>query len=221
MLLCQRSFMDCSNYIRDVIFSPFWSLCIVSKRVKVSSQSIVGRGSARGSSPARPVPEVPTHCSGSSLGIVQSRIMAHVEARPIRCMNPKGRGRRRRRRPVFGSTLHKGIRTCGGTVGLGLAVAAEEEGEGLHVVVEAELAHGPQHVVGGDGLALLALAALVGLAGDEADVLGDALLDGLLGVVGDLCMGRKDTAHDAYDVGYGHVLVLFSHHANRSAGSGC
>lgn len=98
-------------------------------------------------------------------------------------------------------------------VPLDLAVLLKEDSEGLDVVVEAELAHGPENVLGGDGLALLALAAVVGLAGDEADVLGHALLDGLLGVVGDLGMRGENLAHDSDHVGYRHEPVLLAHRA--------
>ena len=71
----------------------------------------------------------------------------------------------------------------GGGFALGLAVAVEVEGERANVVVEAEFPHCPKHVLCGDGLPLLALAAIVGFGGDEADILGHALLDRLLGVV--------------------------------------
>jgi len=91
---------------------------------------------------------------------------------------------------------------------LEVAVSMEEDGEGVDVVVETELAHGPEDVLRGDGLALLALAAVVGLAGDEADVLRHALLDRLLGVVGDLGMRREDLAHDADHVRDWHEPVL-------------
>lgn len=92
-----------------------------------------------------------------------------------------------------------------------LPVAQEVGGEGLDVVVEAELVHGPQQVLGGDGLALLPLAAIIGLAGDEADELRDALLDRLLGVVRYLGMGRQHLPHYTYHVGYRHVPVLLPH----------
>lgn len=101
-----------------------------------------------------------------------------------------------------------------------LTVTVQVNGEGLDVVVEPELAHGPQHVFRGDGLALLALAAVVGLAGDEADVLGHALLDGLLGVVGDLGVGRKDLAHDPDHVGDRHEPVLLPDDAFGFFGAG-
>lgn len=105
-------------------------------------------------------------------------------------------------------------------VALQLAIAVEEQREGLDIVVEAELVHGPQHVLGGDGLALLSLAPLVGLAGDEADVLGDALLDHLLGVVRDLGVGRQHPAHDADHVGDRHEAILLTHDG-RGGGSCC
>uniref|UniRef100_A0A8R7QTT6 Uncharacterized protein n=1 Tax=Triticum urartu TaxID=4572 RepID=A0A8R7QTT6_TRIUA len=94
---------------------------------------------------------------------------------------------------------------------LELAEAVEVDAEGLDVVVEAEAAHGPEHVLGGDGLALLALAPLVGLPRDEADVLGHALLDRLLGVVRDLGVRRQHAAHDADHVRDRHQPVLLAH----------
>lgn len=117
--------------------------------------------------------------------------------------------------------LHEGLPPQGAALAsIELAVAVQVDGEGLDVVVEPELAHGPQHVLGGDGLALLALAAVVGLAGDEADVLGHAFLDGLLGVVGDLGVRGKDLAHDPDHVGYRHEAVLLADDAFRVVGSG-
>ncbi len=83
-------------------------------------------------------------------------------------------------------------------------------------------------------LPLLLLALVAGLAGDEADVLGHALLDGFLGVLGDLqrkererygrrgtghvqgearchlCVSRKHSLHDASNVGHRQVAVLLS-----------
>jgi hypothetical protein len=46
------------------------------------------------------------------------------------------------------------------------------------------------------------------LAGDEADELGDALLDGLPGVPSDLSVLRHRAAHDAPDVGDRQESVL-------------
>jgi hypothetical protein len=46
------------------------------------------------------------------------------------------------------------------------------------------------------------------LAGDEGNELGDALLHGLLGVLGDLPVGRDGLLHDAADVGDGQEPVL-------------
>ncbi|CAA6669869.1 unnamed protein product [Spirodela intermedia] len=106
-------------------------------------------------------------------------------------------------------------------VTLGLAIALKEEGEGLDVVVEAELAHGPEEVLGCDGLTLLLLAPLVCLAGDEADVLRHTLLDGLLRVIGDLRMRRQHPAHDPYHVRNGHKPVLLPHHRSSAAPRYC
>lgn len=38
-------------------------------------------------------------------------------------------------------------------------------------------------------------------------------MDGLLGIVRYLCMGWEYAAHDAYHVGYRHVLVLLTYNA--------
>lgn len=137
-------------------------------------------------------------------------------------VGPGGSGRRNA--PVKGGgavgVVVEGSLGCwgggrGGAVGLGVAVAVEEEGEGLDVVVEAELGHGPQHVLGGDGLALLALAPLVGLPSDEADVLRHALLDRLLRVVRYLGVRRQDPTHYPNHVRYRHEPVLLPHRALR------
>lgn len=48
--------------------------------------------------------------------------------------------------------------------------------ERVDVLVEAQSAHGPQQVFAVDGLALLLLALVAGLRGDEADKLRHALL---------------------------------------------
>lgn len=93
---------------------------------------------------------------------------------------------------------------------LGLAVAVEKKSQRLDVVVEAELAHRVEDVFGSDGLALLALTALVGFARDEADVLRHAFLDGFLRVVRDFRVGREDFAHYADYVRDRHVAVLFA-----------
>lgn len=129
----------------------------------------------------------------------------HVKHRCKCCSNPE--------RAKLDAPLPQRFASHGATVTLHLPVAVEVHSEGLDVVVEPQLAHGPEHVLGSDGLALLALATLVGLAGDEADVLGDALLDGLLCIVGDLGMRREDLAHDPYHVGNRHEPVLLPHGA--------
>ena len=46
------------------------------------------------------------------------------------------------------------------------------------------------------------------LAGDEGDELGDALLQGFLGVLGNLAVSRDGLLHDAADVGDGQEPVL-------------
>lgn len=48
--------------------------------------------------------------------------------------------------------------------------------ERVDVLVEAQRAHGPKQVLAVDGLALLLLALVAGLGGDEADELRHALL---------------------------------------------
>ena len=56
------------------------------------------------------------------------------------------------------------------------------------------------------------------LAGDEADELGDALLDGLLGVLGDLAVLRHRAAHDAANVGDRQVPILLLPSVAAAAG---
>ncbi|PKA59815.1 hypothetical protein AXF42_Ash011940 [Apostasia shenzhenica] len=133
-------------------------------------------------------------------------------------------------RSVIGHRLHRrlGVEHCplerqrvaaegAAVVPLELAVAVEVDGEGFDVVVEAELAHGPEHVLRRDRLPLLPLAPLVRLAGDEADVLRHALLDRLLRVVGDLGVGREHLPHDPDHVGDRHEAVLLPHGALAAA----
>ena len=48
------------------------------------------------------------------------------------------------------------------------------------------------------------------LAGDEADKLGNAFLDRVLGVLGDFAVGRKSLFHDPADVGDREVPVLLA-----------
>jgi hypothetical protein len=99
---------------------------------------------------------------------------------------------RRRVRPL----LLAGTGAGGDLLALELAELVEVELERLDVVLEPQRGHGPEQVVAVDGLALLALALVGGLAGDEGDELGDALLHRLLGVLGDLGVGRERLLHD-------------------------
>lgn len=94
-----------------------------------------------------------------------------------------------------------------------LTVAMQVHSERLNVIVKPELAHRPQHVLSSDGLPLLALATVVGFTGDEADVLGNAFLDGLLGIVRYLGVRGQDFAHDPDHVGDGHEPVLLPDNA--------
>lgn len=89
----------------------------------------------------------------------------------------------------------------------------EENVEGVDVVLEAKLAHGPDDVLGRDGLALLALATLVGFSSYEGDVLRHTFLHGLLGGFCYFCTRREHATHYAYHVGCRHVLIL---HTNNS-----
>ncbi|KAK3411591.1 hypothetical protein EUGRSUZ_I00332 [Eucalyptus grandis] len=93
-------------------------------------------------------------------------------------------------------------------VALGLVVPVEVHLEGGNVVLEAEGGHGPEEVVAVDGLALLTLALVRGLPGDEADELRDTLLDGLLGLLGDLGVRREGPLHDPAHVGDRQESVL-------------
>lgn len=98
------------------------------------------------------------------------------------------------------------------TVGA-VPIANEEGGERLHVVVEAQLAYSPQHILRRHRLAPLLPAPVVSFAGDEAYVLRDALLHGLFCFVGNFSMRRKNPPHDSDDVRYRHVLIMLSHRA--------
>jgi hypothetical protein len=124
------------------------------------------------------------------------------------CGGGGGRGGRGRGRGVVVSAAAGGGRGCGGAVPLDLPVLVEVAAHGVDVVVEAQGAEGPAEVVAVDGLALLLVALVGGLAGDEADELGHALLHRLLGLLGDLGVGRQDLLHDAADVGDGQQPVL-------------
>jgi hypothetical protein len=103
------------------------------------------------------------------------------------------RGPRRVRLLLLGGG---GRRAGGDLVALEVAELVEVELERLDVVLEAERGHGPEQVVAVDGLALLALALVGGLAGDERDELGHALLHRLLGVLGDLGVRWERLLHD-------------------------
>lgn len=80
--------------------------------------------------------------------------------------------------------------------------------ERIDIIFESKGHDGPQNVVTVDRLPLLALAFLGCLARDEADELGDAFLDGLLRVLGDLAVPRDDLLHDPAHVGYREKTVL-------------
>lgn len=93
-------------------------------------------------------------------------------------------------------------------VALILTIALQVTTEGVHVVLEAQPAHGPDYVFGTDGHAMLPLATLVGLASDKGYVFRGALLDRIFGVVGSLGVHRQDAAHDTNDVGDRQVMIL-------------
>jgi hypothetical protein len=61
--------------------------------------------------------------------------------------------------------------------------------------------YGGEYVLAVDGLSLLILALLTGLTRDEGYKLGDALLDSLLGVLGDFSIIRQGLFHDPADIG--------------------
>lgn len=84
----------------------------------------------------------------------------------------------------------------GGLFALHLAELLEIALEGLDVILEAEGGHGPEEIVAVDGLPLLPLALVGGLAGDEADELRHALLHRLLRVLRDLRVRRQRLLHD-------------------------
>lgn len=61
---------------------------------------------------------------------------------------------------------------------------------------------GGKDVLAIDGLPLLVLALFAGLAGDEGNELGYALLNSFLGIFGDFGIIGESLLHDAADVGY-------------------
>lgn len=71
----------------------------------------------------------------------------------------------------------------------------------LRVVLQPERGHRMQDILAPHRLALLQLAALRGLGGDEGDELADALLHALLRVFSDLGGGGHGCFHNAGDVG--------------------
>mmetsp|Transcript_6719 Transcript_6719/g.24225 ORF Transcript_6719/g.24225 Transcript_6719/m.24225 type:complete len:236 (-) Transcript_6719:121-828(-) len=87
--------------------------------------------------------------------------------------------------------------------------------EGLHVVLEAEGGHRPQQVLPIDGFPLLPLALVAGLTRDEGDELRDALLHGLLRVLGYLGVVRKRFLHNSRDIRDGQIPVLLSYVPHR------
>lgn len=54
------------------------------------------------------------------------------------------------------------------------------------------------------------------LAGDEADELGDAFLNGFLSIFSDFTISRKSFFHDAADVGDRKETVLFTDVGTRT-----
>jgi hypothetical protein len=96
-----------------------------------------------------------------------------------------------------------------------VAHALDEGLERRDIAMEAEVLHGPHDVLGGDGLAVLTAAPLVGLAGDEADELRHTLLDQLLGFVCDHGVGREPPAHHADHVRERHQPVLLTDHRRQ------
>ena len=73
--------------------------------------------------------------------------------------------------------------------------------ERLCIVFEPQRGHGIQNIFPPDRLTLLHVAFFGGFGGDEADELGDALLDALFGVLGDFGGGGYGLFHDARDIG--------------------
>jgi hypothetical protein len=105
-----------------------------------------------------------------------------------------------------------------GALALDLAELVEVVLERVDVVLEAERGHGPEQVVAVDGLALLALALVGGLPGDEGDELGHALLYRLLGVVADLGVRRQRLLHDRAHVRDRKEPVLLTRRRQLAAG---
>jgi hypothetical protein len=80
----------------------------------------------------------------------------------------------------------------------------------LNVRVEAQRTHRPQYIVAVNRLALLLDAFVTRLRRDEANKLGHALLDRLLGILADLGVRGQDRLHDSGDVRDGQIPILLA-----------
>jgi hypothetical protein len=81
---------------------------------------------------------------------------------------------------------------------LTLAHALDVGPECHDVVIDAKALYNQDDVLARDHHAVVTLALLFGLIGDNADELQHALLDQLLGILGDLGVGQEHPVHDAY-----------------------
>lgn len=90
-----------------------------------------------------------------------------------------------------------------------IPILGEVNLERFDVLVKAEGGHGPEEIVSVDGLALFLQALVRGFGRDEGNELGDALLDSLFGVFGNLCVLGECILHDAGNVGDREVAILW------------
>ena len=107
-------------------------------------------------------------------------------------------------RPTFGGGLAPVLPPDG------LPVFGQVHLERLHVLVEAQGAHGPQYVVTIDRLALLLQALVRGLRRDERDELRNALLDRFLGFFCYFRILGQSVLHYSGNVGNGQVSILMN-----------
>ncbi|CAL5341577.1 unnamed protein product [Camellia sinensis] len=171
-------------------------------RIKARQSSLAGRGAA----------------SSATVPIVTVHSLFHHSCICIQKSLGLGLGRGKTLRPIISrpslreihGALHKGLSTHRGMLALNPSITVQEQSQWLYVVLKTKPTHCTEDVLSGDGLALLVVAALVGFASDEADEFGDALLDVLFGVVGDLDMLRENPSHYPSNVGNGHELVTLT-----------
>ncbi|CAL5405314.1 unnamed protein product [Camellia sinensis] len=196
------------NYIKQHHLTPTpWSsgdLVATNSQIPSTARqsSLAGRGAA----------------SSATVPIVTVYSLFHHSCICIQKSLGLGLGRGKTLRPIISrpslreihGAFHKGLSTHRGMLALNPSITVQEQSQWLYVVLKTKPTHCTEDVLGGDGLALLVVAALVGFASDEADEFEDALLDVLFGVIGDLGMLRENPSHYPSNVGSGHELVMLT-----------